>query len=134
MKVTRSTTAPAGIVQELVDAVARVLAFGRSGANRTAAPAPAPQPSWKAAFGAGGRKSSASLRKRIGAFQRFSGRGAPPLEIARRTRLSQEAVAMLTYLDGNKAAESAARGSFFRARGRREGRRGIRIAVRKLLW
>jgi hypothetical protein len=84
-----------------VDAAAGVLAFGGLFGAGPAGPR-------RKTGAAAGQRSAADVR-------RLAAAGLGRTEIARRTALPQDIVAMLLNLTGEEAAESAADGTFFRA-------------------
>lgn len=101
----RSSVPGAAWFGEMVEAIRRILVFGRG------TPAPARPRKVKPVA----RKRAANaMDKRAAEVRKLAAAGVERHEIARRTRLSQDTVAMLMHLAAVQPAESSGQGTFFR--------------------
>lgn len=107
-------TGTGGWVTGLVESTRRIVVFGRRGHAADGTAAIARKPKRSATRKTGTKRGNAPLTRRVAQVRKLAATGLDRREIARRTRLSQDTVAMLLNLSTPAPAESAGRGTFFR--------------------
>ena len=91
---------------DMVEAVRRVVVFGRGGST--------PERPKKKLRRPSRRRGTPGIDKRSAQVRKLAAAGVARHEIARRTRLSHDAVTMLMNLARAESAESSGQGTFFR--------------------